>query len=637
MCCDVGESYEKNRGGRPVGEKRCLKEHLRENLLVGDGAMATYLYQQGVPVGLCYEELCLTRPDLIREVHRAYYEAGARLLETNTYGANRERLTRYGLEGKVTRINRNAVVLAREAAGPEAFVVGAIGSILAGRVPRYDRDEYRDMYEEQATALLHAGADGILLETFLDLEELLLAVEVIRPLTKVPLIAQLALIEVGRTRDGYSLTEAFRQLKEAGVDGVGLNCRLGPVECLRSLEQTAVPEDVYLSVFPNAGRLGIADGKYRYASSPEYFRESALRLREQGARLIGGCCGTTPQHIRAMAEALKGLSPLPRINPANIPPEKDSVSITVHSPRKVPPITEKVRAERTVIVEYDPPRDLDITRFLNGAIRLKEAGVDAITLADNSMATARMSNMALGALLKARGIEPLVHITCRDRNLIGQQSHLMGLYALGIDQVLVVTGDPTRIGDLPGASSVYDVSSFDLIRMVKQLNEGISFSGKPLKQRARFVVGAAFNPHVRNLEAAVRRMEKKVEAGADFVMTQPVYDAETIERVYEATRHVGIPVFIGIMPLTGYRNALFLHNEVPGIKIAPEVMERMRRCPGKEEARREGVAIARDLVDAALEYFKGIYLITPFFHWQMTAELTRHIRKRDKRHAAVGG
>jgi methionine synthase I (cobalamin-dependent)/5,10-methylenetetrahydrofolate reductase len=619
-----------------VGEKRCLKEHLRENLIVGDGAMATYLYQQGVPVGLCYEELCLTRPDLILEVHRAYFEAGARLLETNTYGANRERLTRYGLEGKVTRINRAAVRLAREAAGNEAFVAGAIGSVLAGRVPRYDRDEYRDMYEEQATALLHAGADAILLETFLDLEELLLAVEVIRPLTEVPLIAQLALLEVGRTRDGYPLTEAFRRLQEAGVDGVGLNCRLGPAECLRSLEQAAVPEDVYLSAFPNAGRLGITDGEYRYKSSPEYFRESALRLREQGVRLIGGCCGTTPQHIRAMAEALRGLSPLPRINPEGASLERDSVPLAVQPPRKEPAITEKVEAERTVIVEYDPPRDLDIARFLHGATRLKEAGADVITLADNSMATARMSNMALGAILKSRGIEPLVHVTCRDRNLIGQQSHLMGLWALGIDQVLVVTGDPTRIGDLPGSSSVYDVSSFDLIRMVKQLNEGISFSGKPLKQRARFVVGAAFNPHVHNLEAAVRRLEKKVEAGADFVMTQPVYDPETIGRIHEATRHVGIPVFIGIMPLTGFRNALFLHNEVPGIKIAPEVMERMRRCRGKEESRREGVAIARELVDAALEHFRGIYLITPFFHWRMTAELTRHIRERDRRHAVVG-
>lgn len=389
-----------------MGEKRCLKEHLRENLLVGDGAMATYLYQQGVPVGLCYEELCLTRPDLIREVHRAYFEAGARLLETNTYGANRERLTRYGLEGKVTRINRTAVRLAREAAGPEAFVAGAIGSILAGRVPRYDRDEYRDMYEEQATALLHAGADAILLETFLDLEELLLAVEVIRPLSEVPVFAQLALIEVGRTRDGYPLTEAFRRLQEAGVDGVGLNCRLGPAECLRSLEQAVVPEDVSLSAFPNAGRLGITDGQYRYESSPAYFRESALRLREQGVRLIGGCCGTTPQHIRAMAEALRGLAPLPRINPENPSLEGDSVPLTLQPPRKEPTITEKVEAGRTVIVEYDPPRDLDITRFLHGATRLKEAGADAITLADNSMATARMSNMALGAILKSRGIEP---------------------------------------------------------------------------------------------------------------------------------------------------------------------------------------------------------------------------------------
>jgi methionine synthase / methylenetetrahydrofolate reductase(NADPH) len=251
-----------------------------------------------------------------------------------------------------------------------------------------------------------------------------------------------------------------------------------------------------------------------------------------------------------------------------------------------------------------------------------------VTLADNSMATTRMSNMALGAILKNQtDVEPLVHITCRDRNLIGQQSHLMGLHALGIDQILVITGDPTRIGDLPGSSSVYDVTSFDLIRMVKQLNEGISFSGKPLKQKARFVVGAAFNPNVSKIEAAVRRLEKKVEAGADFVMTQPVYDVESIQRVAEAVRHIPIPVFIGIMPLTSHRNALFLHNELPGVKIPDTVMEQMDGLKGPQ-ARDLGVTLAKDLLDEAVRHFNCIYLITPFAYWEMTAELTRYIREK---------
>jgi methionine synthase I (cobalamin-dependent)/5,10-methylenetetrahydrofolate reductase len=567
-----------------------LREVLAERLLVGDGAMATWLYQLGVSIGQCTEELVLKSPALIRSVHRAYVEAGARVIQTHTFGANRERLARYGLENKVTRINREAVRIARDAAGENAWVVGTIGSILAGRLPVFDEEEYRGMYEEQATALLHAGVDGILLETFLDLREMMVAVEAIRPLTDFPLLAQFSMIEVGRTRDAQPLSEAFRVLAERGVDGVGINCRLGPVEVLRALENTIVPDGLILSVYPNAGRLGIQDGEVHYSSEPEYFGKTADSLVQQGVRLLGGCCGTTPEHIRHLARAVAGKKPVKRVNP----PADGGVIRVIPAEerrRKRPAITEKVKTERTIICEWDPPKDLDISGFLMGAEKLAAAGADAITMADNSLATARMSNMALGAILKQKlGIEPLVHVACRDRNLLGQQSHLMGLHALGIDQILVITGDPARMGDLPGATSVYDVSSFELIRMVKQLNQGISFSGRVLKEKARFVVGAAFNPHVRKLEAAVRRLEKKVEAGADFIMTQPVFDAKMIGEIHEATRHLGVPVFLGIMPLTGHRNALFLHHEVPGIRIPEEVIKRMEACRDKEEGRRWGTA-----------------------------------------------
>lgn len=616
-------------------QKPGLIEVLTEQLLVGDGAMATYLYQQGVSIGQCVEELVLKSPMLIRAVHRAYYEAGARVIETNTYGANRERLARYGLENKVSRINREAVRIARDAVGDDAWVVGTIGSILAGRVPSFDEEEYRGMYEEQATALLHAGVDGILLETFLDVREMLVAVEAIRPLTDLPIIAQFSMIEVGRTRDAFTLSEAFHMLAERGVEGVGINCRLGPVEVLRALENTVVPEGLILSVYPNAGRLGIQDGEFRYASEPAYFGKTAESLINQGVRLLGGCCGTTPEHIRHLAEALRSKKPVARVNP---PTEVCTIRVmpVEDRRRKRPTIVEKVKTERTVICEWDPPKDLDISGFLQGAQQLAAAGADAITMADNSLATARMSNMALGAILKQKlDIEPIVHVACRDRNLLGQQSHLMGLHALGIDQILVITGDPTRMGDLPGASSVYDVNSFELIRMVKQLNEGISFSGKVLKEKARFVVGAAFNPHVRNLDAAVRRLEKKVEAGADFIMTQPVFDVKTIEEIHESTRHLEVPVFLGIMPLTGHRNALFLHHEVPGIEIPEEVLKRMEGCKGKEEGRREGIALARELLEEALRRFAGIYLITPFSFWWMTEELIRFIRERDRQSIAT--
>ncbi|WP_289139264.1 bifunctional homocysteine S-methyltransferase/methylenetetrahydrofolate reductase [uncultured Brevibacillus sp.] len=608
--------------------KAGLREFLNDNLLVGDGAMATQLHRLGVPVGVSFEELCLSNPRLVHEVHASYYQAGARFLETNTFAANRDALARYGLEHKVARINRLAVAIAREAAQEDAYVAGSIGSILAGRVRKKVLDEYRDQYEEQAIALLHAGVDGIILETFLDLEELLLALEVIRPLTEAPVIAQLATLEVGRTRDGYSLTEAFSQLQAAGADVIGLNCRLGPAEILRSFEQVQIPTDAILSAFPNAGRLGMTDGEYAFKSTPDYFAESALRLREQGARLLGGCCGTTPEHVQAMATALQSLPPHERVNPTSVP--GDTPSITVQSARlqDKPSIVERVKTGTTIIVEFDPPRDLDADQFLHGCCELHKAGADAITLADNSLATVRMSNMALGALMKSRhGINPLLHLACRDRNLIGQQSHLMGLHALGIDQILVITGDPARFGDLPGSSSVFDVTSFDLIRMVKQLNEGVSFSGRPLKQKAQFIVGAAFNPNVRQIDAAIARLEKKVEAGADYIMTQPVYDAESIKLVYESTKHIGIPVFIGIMPLTSQRNAEFLHNEVPGIKLSAEALERMKKVQGAE-ARKEGIAIAKELLDTAIRYFNGIYLITPFNYHEMAAELIQYVRQQ---------
>jgi methionine synthase I (cobalamin-dependent)/5,10-methylenetetrahydrofolate reductase len=610
-----------------------LKTEVQNQMMIADGAMATFLYQSGVPVGVCCEELNLTRSDMIRSVHEAYVRAGARLIETNTFGANRDALTRYGLEHKVTLVNRAAVKIAREAAGELSYVTGSIGSIIAGRVRSEPLENYRKQYEEQASALLSGGVDGITLETFQDLDELLLALEVIRGLTDLPVFAQIATMQVGRTRDGYAVSEAFRTIVQAGADVIGLNCRLGPAEMLRTLETTITPEGAILSIIPNAGRLGIIEGELTYKSSPEYFAEYALRLREQGVHVLGGCCGTTPEHIQAMAEALNGLSPLPRVNPVLVRDgveriREEGISVRAQVPLKES-IVDRVNKERTVIVEFDPPKDLETEAFFRGCNELDQAGAAVVTLADNAMANAKISNMALGALMKERyGIEPLLHVACRDRNLIGQQSHLMGLHALGIHQILVVTGDPSRFGDLPGSSSVFDVSSLDLIRMTKQLNQGISFSGQPLKSQAQFIVGTAFNPHVRNFEAAIKRLERKVEAGADFVMTQPVYDRETIRRIYEGTRHISIPVFIGIMPLTGERNAEFLHNEVPGITLSDEALKRMRGLKG-ELGRQEGIGMAKELIDAAMDCFKGIYLITPFDYYEMTVELTKYVTQRE--------
>jgi len=627
--------------------KADLRQALSQDILTGDGAMGTYLYQMGFPVGISYEELNLLKPDVIADVHRRYYEAGARVIETNTFSANRESLSKYGLDSEVEAINRAGVEIARRAVGPDAYVVGAVGSIRSGKRKNILTSQIKQDFEQQITALIEAGADGILFETFYDLEEMLIAIKIARKLSDVAIIAQFAVEEVGRTLDGYSISEAFARVQAEGADIVGFNCRVGPNGIMRAIDKLPDRGAFPLSVFPNAGIPDYVDGKYTYMATPEYFAENALKFADRGARIVGGCCGTTPEHIAAIAGALRGYRPQAAgaAQAANAPiaeatpaPELTVIEGTGSAAQyadgndaKEPTLVELVKQRHTVIVELDPPRDLDIAKFMLGAEALRDAKADAVTLADNSLAVTRMSNLALGYLVKEKlGIRPLIHIACRDRNLIGTQSHMMGLDALGIDHVLAVTGDPARFGDLPDSSSVYDLTSFEIIRMIKQLNEGIAFSGKPLKQKASFSVGAAFNPNVKYLEKAVQRLERKIEAGADYIMTQPVYDAELIVKIYEATKHLSIPIFIGIMPLASGRNAEYLHNEVPGIQLSDEVRKRMSGLEG-EAGRSMGVEIAKELLDTAMQYFNGIYLITPFLMYEMTAKLTEYVWEKSRR------
>ncbi|QJD83474.1 bifunctional homocysteine S-methyltransferase/methylenetetrahydrofolate reductase [Cohnella herbarum] len=616
-----------------------MKPDLRTALtlkpLVGDGAMATYLYQLGLPVGVSFEEFNLLKPDVIADVHRRYAAAGANIIETNTYSAQHNRLSKYGLEKKTEEINAAGVAIARKAVGQDAYVVGSIGAVRGGAGKNVRTAIVKRDFEEQIGALLAADVDGLLLETFFDLEELSLALSIIRKKSDISVICQFAVEDPHRTHDGILLPDAFRRLKSEGADVIGFNCRSGPNGILRALE--TIPRDigVPLSVFPNAGIPDYVDGKVVYSATPEYFASSAIKFADAGARLIGGCCGTTPEHIAAIAGALRGYSPqTPEQNAvqAGTAQPEQTVEVNEVSPPQIvePSIVDLVRERHTVIVELDPPRDLDITKFMAGAQALKDAKADALTMADNSLAVTRMSNMALAALLKERvGIRPLAHIACRDRNLIGTQTHMMGFDALGIDHVLAVTGDPAKFGDLPGSSSVYDLTSFEIIRMIKQLNDGIAFSGKPLKQKAKFVVGAAFNPNVKHLDKAVQRLERKISSGADYIMTQPVYDPELIVRIAEMTKHLTIPIFLGIFPLASGRNAEYLHNEVPGIQLSDSVRQRMSGLEGSA-GRAEGVRIAEELLDVAMAHFNGIYLMTPFMAYEMTVSLTEYVRSKSK-------
>ena len=483
------------------------------------------------------------------------------------------------------------------------------------------------MLLEQAGALLEEQVDGLLLETFYDEFELLHAVKVLRKQTNIPIVAQLALHEAGTTQNGNDVNEILKQLLDYGANVVGLNCQLGPLHMTEAFKMISIPQNGYLSAYPNAGLPNYVEGRYVYEGSPAYFEEMTPKFIEQGIRLLGGCCGTTPEHIEGMKRAIANVAPV--IAKETIQRPK---VVHTHEKRSKAHVTlaEKAKKQTTVVVELDPPKTLDTQRFFEGARALKRAGADAITLADNSLASPRVSNMAMGALLTKHDIPVLTHLTCRDHNVIGLQSHLLGLSALGMEEVLALTGDPARVGDFPGATSVYDLSSIELIKMIKEMNDGRSILGKSIGPATRFSVGGAFNPHVRHLKAAVKRMERKIDAGAEYFLTQPIYDIALIEEVYEATKHLEQPIFIGIMPLISKRNADFLHFEVPGITLPEEIRERMDGHETKEAAIEEGIRISQELIDAAMKYFNGIYLITPFLKYEITEHLVKYVREKQE-------
>ena len=601
-----------------------LLEDLKSKILIGDGATGTLLYSHGIDS--CFEELNITKPEEVSRIHRAYVEAGANVIQTNTYAANYQKLARYGLEDSVKDINVAAVKLAKQAAKDQAYVVGTLGGIRSFQKNAISLEEVKRSIREQMFWLLNEGVDGLLFETYYDFEELKTVLTLARKETDKPIITHVSLHDIGVLQDGRPLADALKELEALGADVVGLNCRLGPYHMIQSLEEVPLPDRAFLSAYPNASLPAYVEGKLEYETNEDYFVESARLFREQGVRLIGGCCGTTPAHVRAMSSALKDLPPIT----SKVVKMRPAVTVQEREQQDKPHMHEIVKKRRSVIVELDPPKQLGPTKFLEGAKALDKVGVDAITLADNSLASPRISNLAMATLMqqetKAR---PLIHITCRDRNLIGLQSHLMGLHTLGMNQVLAITGDPSKVGDFPGATSVYDLSSFDLISLIAQFNEGLSYSGKPLGQKTNFSIAAAFNPNVRHLDRAVQRLEKKIDCGAHYFITQPLYSTKQIEEVYEATKHLTTPVYIGIMPLTSARNARFIHHEVPGIKLSEDILERMDATGNDRiHGEVEGLAIAKNLIDTAYELFDGIYLITPFMRYEMTEILTRYIHDK---------
>ncbi|REI08234.1 bifunctional homocysteine S-methyltransferase/methylenetetrahydrofolate reductase [Staphylococcus felis] len=597
-----------------------LLETLKHNVLVADGAMGTILYSEGLDT--CPESYNLTHPEKVERIHKSYVDAGANVIQTNTYGANFEKLKPFGLEHKVKAIHEAAVAIAKRAANEDTFILGTVGGFRGVQQGELSLSAIQYHTEIQIDTLVSSGVDGLLFETYYDLKELLGAVTLARKKYDIPIIAQLTASNTNYLIDGTLINEALSQVIEAGANIVGLNCHHGPHHMKNTFSHIEIPNHAYLSCYPNASLLDIDHNHFKYIENAEYFGNIAEQLIEEGVRLIGGCCGTTPEHIRKIKDAVTGLKPITDKKVIPIHKKRERTKKEPHSLN----LAERAKKQPTIIVELDTPKHLDTKRFFENVKALDDAKIDAVTLADNSLATVRVSNIAAASLIKQRfDIEPLVHITCRDRNLIGLQSHLLGLSLLGINEILAITGDPSKIGHLPGATNVYDVNSKGLTELALKFNEGINTDGDALKAETNFNIAGGFDPHVRNINAAVRKMETKIESGMHYFITQPVFTKEKIIEIYEATKHLDVPIFIGVMPITSYKNAQFLHNEVPGIKMSDDVLAQFKAVAGDREATYQlSVSLCKSLIDTVHQYFNGLYLITPFERVDYSLELAAY-------------
>lgn len=603
---------------------------LESQIILGDGAMGTQIYAKGVPLGRCYDELNISNPHLIRMIHREYVDAGAELIETNTFTANRFRLKRYELERRVRDFNLAGVKIAREFSGKGLFVAGSVGPLTSTRKDeQISRDSRYEIFVEQITALVDGGVDILILETFTDLDEVTVALAAARDVCRLPVVCQMAFVEKMKTPLGVEAGHALVELEKAGADVIGANCTV-PFWTTKALEVMGSRTHAKLSAYPNAGLPEYVDGRYMYLTTPEYFAETARTMVNAGANLVGGCCGTAPEHIRTLARELKGARPMPRrllvrASVASVAKQKE----VEEAPPRVARFFETIGQEMPVVVELDPPRGLAYQKVLKGALRLHEAGVDAITVGDNPLAVMRMGHVGMAYLMEREGVQTILHLSCRDRNLIGLQSVILESHILGITSLLAITGDPAKVGDQPQASSVYDLNSFDLIRLVSKMNQGMNHADNSISGKTSFKIGCAFNPNVRDLDMQVRRLRKKIDAGAHYALSQPFYDVARVHEIYGRIRAIvgDFPVFFGVLPPVSARNAQFLAHEVPGIKIPDAVLQRMREAPEAKQ-RDEGLAIARGLIDAAMDVAPGFYMIPPFGSIDLSVELIRYVKSQ---------
>jgi len=595
-------------------------------IVVFDGAMGTMLYSRGVFINQCYDELNVRAPELIRAVHEEYVRAGAEVLETNSFGANRLKLAQHGLEAQVHELNRAAAQIAREVAGDrDVLVAGAVGPLGVRLEPfgPTSLDEARGYFREQMQALRDGGAELFILETFGDLHEIEQAIRAAREVDPdMPVVAQMTIGVDGLTPYGATPEDIARSLDAWGADVIGLNCSVGPQTILEAIERMAPLTTRKLSAQPNAGMPREVGGRSMYMASPEYMASYARHLVQAGAKIVGGCCGTTPAHIHAIAEGVRPLAP--RLAEVRTRPDVHATARDASTPPLPPvvPLAERshwgariAAREWVTSVEIVPPRGVDASRMLADVRRLKDAGVHAVNVPDGPRAQSRMGALLTSVLIQQQvGIETVTHYACRDRNLLGMLSDLLGAAAIGLRNLLLVTGDPPKMGPYPDATAVFDIDSIGLTNLVHNLNRGLDPGANQIGQPTQFVIGVGVNPVAVDLDHELKRFEWKVDAGAEFAITQPVFDVEQLERFMQRIAHVRVPVIAGIWPLVSVRNAEFLANEVPGVTVPEAIVTRMRRANerSRDHAVAEGIAIAREMLDRVRPIVQGAQVSAPF-------------------------
>ncbi len=595
------------------------------NAILFDGAMGTMIYDKGIYINQCFDNLNLTQPRLIEEIQDEYVKAGCDVLETNTFGANRVNLAKYALADKVREINSAGAGIARSAAGSTVLVAGSMGPLSTNVEPlgAVTAREAEEAYREQAEALIEAGVDLLILETFDQLEMLEAALAAVLPGKKVPVIAQVSVNEDGLTTYGTSLEQAIRFLNGTAADVIGLNCTVGPAPMLDLLKKMVRLTDKPVSVQPNAGYPRHVGGRNIYMTTPEYLSEYAVQFLSSGAAIIGGCCGTTPKHIRAMKQAIKSRYPEKRDTVVEERSDHDAVE-TVPLEKKSALGAKLAQGEFVVSVEITPPRGCDAAAVVDSAKLLKQNGIDAVNIPDGPRASARLAPMPLAILLEREaGIETVLHYTCRDRNIIGMQSDFLGAYAAGLRNVLIITGDPPKLGDYPNATAVFDLDSIGLVRVVRDLNHGHDIGRHPIGKPTGFLIGVGANPGFEDQEREIDRLFQKKEAGAEFLITQPIFDIAQFEAFMKRIDGLGIPVIAGLWPLVSHRNAEFMNNEVPGVIVPEPILERMRRAGTGPEAVKEGIAIARELLENMRALIQGVQISAPFGRVQYALDVLK--------------